>query len=132
MAEQAFNPDQFHAKLEAEIKDLEAEIRLHQERPEAVRLEGKDLVRKSLETYSAKNSAEAPPDDSSPLPEYAKDAPAGTRLEIEHLVDLVFHGKGIVAAASQAAKSSPFVLDAFHDALAGRLYPELQKRGIVK
>jgi hypothetical protein len=39
---------------------------------------------------------------------------------------------GILKASSEAAKASPFVLDAFHDALAGKLYEELKKRGVLE
>ncbi len=66
-----------------------------------------------------------------PLPDYAANAPAETKLEIEHLLETAFR-EGIMAANTKAARSSPFVLDAFHDALAGKLYPELKKRGIVQ
>ena len=68
---------------------------------------------------------------SGPLPQYAESAPAETKLEVEYLLDVAFH-QGIVKATSEAMKSNPFVLDAFHDALVGKLYPELQKRGILK
>ena len=47
------------------------------------------------------------------------------------LLDLAFH-HGIEKANSEAKKSSPFIVDAFHDALVTKLYPELQKRGIVE
>jgi len=40
--------------------------------------------------------------------------------------------QGLEKALAEARKSPYFVQDALHDALAGRLYPELQKRGIVK
>jgi hypothetical protein len=40
--------------------------------------------------------------------------------------------KGIGSALTESAKSPYFVQDAFHDALAGKLYPELQKRGMIK
>jgi len=65
------------------------------------------------------------------LPQYAQSAPAETRLEVEYLLDVAFH-HGIAKANTEAMKSSPFVIDAFHDALVGKLYPELQKRGILK
>ena len=53
------------------------------------------------------------------------------KLEIEYLCDMALR-KGIATAMSESEKSPYFVQDAFHDALAGKLYPELQKRGIVK
>jgi hypothetical protein len=67
----------------------------------------------------------------SPLPAYAQSAAPEIRLEIEYLLDIALH-KGIGIALSESAKSPYFVQDAFHDALAGRLYLELQKRGLMK
>jgi hypothetical protein len=65
-----------------------------------------------------------------PLPDYAANAPAETKLEIEHLLEMAFR-EGIMKANAEASRSNPFVIDAFHDSLAGKLYPELKKRGIV-
>jgi hypothetical protein len=67
----------------------------------------------------------------SPLPDYAQNAPAEVKLEIEYLMDVALR-QGLGKALSEAQKSPYFVQDALHDALAGRLYPELQKRGVVK
>ena len=39
---------------------------------------------------------------------------------------------GILKAANEAKKSNPFVLDAFHDALTGKLYDEFKRRGLLK
>ena len=82
----------------------------------------------AAQTAAADQSAE---NASSPLPAYAQNAPAEVKLEIEYLLDIAFK-KGIGTALTESQKSPAFVQDAFHDALAGRLYPELQKRGIVK
>ena len=43
-----------------------------------------------------------------------------------------FFQHGLDKANAEAMKSSPFVMDAFHDTLAAKLYPELQRRGILK
>jgi hypothetical protein len=68
---------------------------------------------------------------SNPLPDYAQNAAPEVKLEIEYLLDLALRD-GLSKALSESEKSPYFVQDAFHDALAGKLYPELQKRGIVK
>jgi hypothetical protein len=65
------------------------------------------------------------------LPDYAQNAAPEVKLEIEYLLDLALRD-GIGKALAASEKSPYFVQDAFHDALAGKLYPELQKRGIVK
>ncbi len=129
-------PDQFtpqfeHEVLEADIKRLSAEIRKHEGKPEAKAMTGHELVKQSLQSLTAAPPPEPAAQSAGPLPAYASDAPAETKLEVEYLLDIAFH-KGIAKAAAEAKKSNPFVLDAFHDALAGKLYPELQKRGIVK
>ncbi len=39
--------------------------------------------------------------------------------------------KGIKQAINQALTHSPFILDAFHDALVDKLYDELKSRGLI-
>jgi hypothetical protein len=87
------------------------------------------MVKKAIQSYT--QSGSLPADASvSDLPDYTESAPAAVKHEIEHLLGIVLE-KGIIAANSEAARSSPFILDAFHDALTGKLYPELKKHGIV-
>ena len=132
MAEQS-SPSFEHDILEADIKRLAAEVQGHREKPEAHRLSDQEILRKSLQSLGGTqlvSTVQKQPSDS-PLPDYAKDAPAEAKLEIEYLLDLALH-HGIEKANSEAKKSSPFIVDAFHDALVTKLYPELQKRGIVK
>jgi hypothetical protein len=122
-----FSPEQPSISAQ-EMEAVAAEVKRHQENPEHRTLTGEELVKKSIQTYTgAQPSAGAPSDD---LPEYASNASPRVKEEVEHLLGLVLH-KGILAANSEASRSNPFVLDAFHDALTGKLYPELQKRGIV-
>jgi len=134
MAEQ-FASEGKHEALEADIGRLTEEIGKHRERPEAQSLSGEELVKQSLKSMTGpppQHKGSAPKEEAAgPLPQYAQTAPAGAKLEIEHLLDMAFHA-GIEKASAEARKSSPFVLDAFHDALAGRLYPELKRRGILK
>jgi len=125
------------------MKTLAAEIHRTQEMKDRKNAEGLDVVREAIRVFpqldhgaSDDNGVPAPATDerafsNSPLPTYAQSAPPEIRLEIEYLLDIALH-KGIAAALSESAKSPYFVQDAFHDALAGRLYPELQKRGVVK
>lgn len=132
-----------YAALEADIKRLTEQIRSARERPAGETRTERELVKEAIRAFpnlqGAQNKmpppppAAAPQDDSSqsPLPDYAKDAPAEVKLEIEYLCDVALR-KGIGAAMSESEKSPYFVQDAFHDSLAGKLYPELQKRGIVK
>lgn len=115
-----------------EVAAISGHVLEHKENPENKELGGFEVVKKSLESYTApvvaqaKNDAPMDPN----LPSYVAPEPAAVKQEIEHLLSLVFQ-KGILSATAEAAHSNPFILDAFHDALAGKLYPELQKRGIV-
>jgi hypothetical protein len=133
--------DQLEKNLEADIQQLAAEIRDHREKSEFQNVSEQRIIKEAIRAFpeSKHESQAAAPspalnqtdDASSPLPAYAQSAPAETKLEIEYLLDIALK-KGIGQALSESRKSPAFVQDAFHDALAGRLYPELQKRGIVK
>ena len=130
-----------YASLEADMRRLAEQIKSERERPFGEAKTERQLVKEAIHVFpnlqGTKNKMPAPPpapqtdDARSPLPDYAKNAPPEVKLEIEYLCDVALR-KGIAAAISEAEKSPYFVQDAFHDSLAGKLYPELQKRGIVK
>jgi hypothetical protein len=132
-----------YAALEADMKRLAEQIRSERERPADETRTERELVKEAIRAFpnlqgsqnkipaSIPQAASGSDSSQSPLPDYAKDAPAETKLEIEYLCDVALR-KGIAAAMSESGKSPWFVQDAFHDSLAGKLYPELQKRGIVK
>lgn len=123
------------------MRTLATELHRTQEMRDAKNAEGLDAVKEAIRAFpqlphkeidgvpTPTVSAQAFSD--SPLPAYAQSAPPEVRLEIEYLLDIALH-KGIGAAIQESAKSPYFVQDAFHDALAGRLYSELQKRGVLK
>lgn len=136
MADQIF-PTFEHEILEADIKRLSQEIKKHLEKPEASKLSGHEILKKSIKSYTAvnipttgekKEEAEQP---ASPLPAYLREASPEEKLEIEALLDLAYH-EGILKADKEARKSSFFILDAFHDSLAKSLMPRFQKEGILK
>lgn len=119
------------------MHQLAAEIQRNREHPEFQHAGERSLVKESLRAFPQPD----PADTSSvptpvlpsrgPLPAYVDASSPEVKLEIEYLLDVAMkHGIGKALAESQ--KSPYFVQDAFHDALAGKLYPELQKRGIVK
>lgn len=135
-------PDQapsFEHALEMDMQQLALEIKKNREQPELKNAGEREIVKEAIRAFPPLNNlAPATPATSaaaaqanSPLPAYAQNAPAEVRLEIEFLLDLAFR-EGIGKAAAEAQKSPYFVQDAFHDALAGKLYPELQRRGIVQ
>lgn len=53
---------------------------------------------------------------------------AGTQQRIDALLKIASE-QGIDAAHVRATADEPYVLDAFHDALAGAMHEELQRRG---
>lgn len=129
----------FERGLEADLKHLATEVKTGREAPENRGISDREIIRQSLQAM-APSAAQSAPDPASnsnqtviqnPLPDYAQNATAETKLEIEYLLDMAFH-KGVATAMKEAAKSNPFVFDAFHDALTGKLHDELKKRGMVE
>ncbi|HUC01679.1 MAG TPA: hypothetical protein VMA75_02130 [Candidatus Paceibacterota bacterium] len=134
----------FENALEADMKTLAAEIKRAQELKDVKNAAGVEVVKEAIRAFpqlerSSSNGVPTPPTpggagaptDTNPLPAYAQSAPPEVKLEIEYLIDVALH-KGIATALTESQKSPYFVQDAFHDALAGKLYPELQRRGVVQ
>lgn len=119
--------------LEAEIKRLSAEIEKYKELPEGHLLDGQEIVKKTIQSMVPVPPQTAVPSQPSngTLPDYVTDAPVEAKLEIEYLINMALNN-GLDKANAAAMKSSAFVVDSFHDAMASKLYPELQKRGILK
>ncbi len=126
-----------HSAIEQDIKDLSKEIKEH-----GLSDQGRAALQTLLKEKTAAPITEKPaaapampapakPNPASPLPDYAQSEPADVKLKIEKLLDMAWH-KGIRNAAKEAALAGPLVLDAFHDALIDKLYPELQKRGLLR
>jgi hypothetical protein len=137
-------PDQpisFEHALQTDIERLAEEIKSQREKPDMKSATEKELVKEAIRTFPQLEkkppAAPVPPppaagtNPQSPLPGYAQNAPAEVKLEIEYLLNVALQ-EGLGKALSEAQKSPYFVQDALHDALAGRLYPELKKRGVVK
>lgn len=141
MATEQTGQPSFETVLETDMKALAAEIKNQRERTEMKEAGDRELLKEAIRSFSGvekkPQAAPAPAAAASgnvmqnPLPAYASNAPAEVKLEIEYLLEVAFR-TGLNKALSESQKSSYFVQDAFHDALAGKLYPELQKRGIVK
>jgi len=132
----------FEQALEADIKTLAAEVQRTQETKDMNNAEGLSVIKEAIRAFpqldgaASQNGVPVPipaaaVQANSPLPAYAQTAAPEIKLEIEYLLDLAFQ-KGIGTALAESAKSPYFVQDAFHDALAGKLYPEMQKRGLIK
>jgi hypothetical protein len=122
----------FEQVLETDIQKLAIEVQKHRESPEMKSASDMEILKQAIKSVVPSPASQPTSQTSnSPLPAYAQNAPTDTKLEIEYLLDLALKN-GIQKAVHEAAKSNPFVLDAFHDALVEKLYPELQRRGIMK
>jgi hypothetical protein len=131
--------DQFEKSLETDIAQLAEQVKNMREMPEMKNATETQILKEAMGVFPRpgieKQPTQAPATANAVantvLPDYAQSAAPEVKLEIEYLVDVAFK-HGIAKALGEARKSSPFVEDAVRDALAGKLYPELQKRGIVR
>jgi hypothetical protein len=135
MPDQSFEPEVKYEVLENDMKKLAAEIKAIKVKAESNHISEQEIIKKSLSAlvpvHSKNTQAAQQQASSSPLPQYAESFSPETKLEIEYLLDMAFR-EGITKALDEAQKSqNPLILDAFHDALAGKLHPELKKRGIL-
>ena len=133
-----------HQPIESDLKTLAAEVTRSQEAKTENRIQGVEALKNAIRSFPTLNKNEqlgnmavpaavvpTPVDPKSPLPAYAQSSAPEVKREIEHLLDLAMT-KGIIEALTESEKAPYFVQDAFHDALAGKLYPELQQRGLIQ
>jgi hypothetical protein len=122
--------------LEEDMKKLAEEIKAIKIKAEKNHLDEMEVIKKSLAAFTpipqTTSQAQSQTQDlTNPLPQYTNSFPPETKLEIEYLLDLAFH-KGIGKALEEALKSkNPAIIDTFHDALVGKIYPELKKRNLI-
>jgi hypothetical protein len=118
--------------LEADIERLSREIAEKKNLPEYKNLPARELVKQTLQPMIKLDFT--PPISKTAeetfLPDYLKELPAETKLQVAQLVDLTFH-QGIEKVIARARRANPFILDAFHDALTDKLYEELKKRELI-
>ena len=124
-----------HNIIEQDIKRLSQEIAEKKKLLEYKEVPEKELIKQTIEPLvkqsyiqSSQQLAQArKAAKKTTLPDYLKDSPDKIKLQVEKLVDSVFH-QGISKTIKEAQKAGPFILDAFHDALTDKLYDELKKR----
>lgn len=129
----------FDQILERDILSLQKELDARMEPRETEKLPGREVLKESLQSLggtqpasaAAQKTSTSDEDEKVLLPSYLRAAPKDIKLSVERLLELSIH-KGVVPALKEAKKGDAYILDAFHDALVERLYPELQKRGLVK
>lgn len=121
MPDQQAGPSVF----ESDLKRIETQINKFKELPEAEAMAPQEIVRQSVKQI-------APPtgDMGAQAPVVAANPSDETEKTVEYLVNTAVT-EGILKANQAARNAEPFVMDSFHDAMVGRFYPELQKRGII-
>ncbi|MEK7520824.1 MAG: hypothetical protein AAB560_01980 [Patescibacteria group bacterium] len=123
----------FQNNLEAEIAQLSAEIEqkkaaLEKERGFVSEREVlKETLREKIFPASASQMISTVPPTGAAAPVVqGNDGHKVNQLVNQALSD------GLTAAIKEARESSPYILDAFHDALVDKLHEELVKRNIIK
>ena len=125
--------EQVPVPLESDLSHLAGEIAKHKESPEMAGTSDREVIKQAIRSMPAPPAPKTPQSgvaDDSVLPAYMGTATPATKLEVEDFIRIAFK-EGIAKATSVAKKSNPFVLDAFHDALAGKLHEELVKRKLI-
>jgi len=120
--------------MEADMKRIAEEVQKYKENPEVKNYSEKELLKKSIQSMTPATpgrDVSAQNQRGDDLLSNLNSAPPSAKLEVEGLLGLAFK-EGVVKASEEARKSSPFVLDAFHDALTGQLYDEFKRRGVIK
>lgn len=108
--------------------------KVHAETAEGKEARGEELTKKAIQTVTDTTTAQTPPPASSiqnPLTAYTAEESKEVKEKIENLLQ-VAATSGVVKATEEARRASPFILDAFHDALAAKVYPYLKERGLFK
>lgn len=125
--------------IKAEMEKISKEIAERKKSPEAEGLSEKELIKEALrpiiEGQPPSSSTSAPtiaPSSSSGgvLPRYLENFPAEIKSQVEKLVNAVFQ-QGLEKTVKEVKKQNAFVIDAFHDSLADKLYEELKKRKMI-
>ncbi|MEX1013752.1 MAG: hypothetical protein WDZ80_01160 [Candidatus Paceibacterota bacterium] len=128
-----------HENLERDINHIEGHIKKNVENKQESNIDKKQVIKQSFNTipnYQPSNQQTVPQEitkeEKTFLPDYIEegDVDENTKLIIEKLLDMVFH-KGVFKVLKIAKKYPPFIQDAFHDALADKLIPELERRGKI-
>ena len=121
---------------ESDLERLAREVKEVQKQPEFKNATPKEVIKQSLKSFSGNiatstDDKSTPPDDAALLPNYMQSENKVTQQELEGLVEISIRD-GFEAGISKAREHGSFMVDAIHDALAEKVYPELKKRGILE
>lgn len=122
---------EWHPALEAEMRELAGKIN---ERVEV----GADKYKAVHEAFGERIIKEVPVVNnksqeatSSVLPKYAESISPELRLEVEKIIDELWHDGNISRAISAASKKGSAALDLFHDTVAGKAHGTLKAGGLL-
>lgn len=126
--------------FEKNIQHAGERVRAYKENPSFREAPEREVVKKSFQLGA---SPPLPPgvsqvaqdqdvqDSSSFLPDYFLGGDAdGMREAVLRLAEIALHGD-LEKSLKDARKLSPYLEDAFHDALVDKLVPEMQRRGLL-
>lgn len=121
-----------HSALERDLQRLSQEVIERKGKPEAKEMPDREIVKSILQ---AKIKAPAPTESQANLseevlPKYLEHESPEIKLKVEELIEVAFH-QGIDQAIAEAKKYGPFILDALHDSLTGKIYDELKNRKLL-
>ena len=117
-------------KIAADIERIAQEARDLSTRAGAAEGVSREHVKEAIKFFSPAAQAKKRDDDDSPLPAYLKTETPEFRIEVEKVLTLALRD-GVEAGIEEARKRGGFFLDAFHDSLTDKIYPELMRRGAV-
>jgi len=116
--------------LEKDVERISKEIWERREKIPSKDISDREIVRSVIGERIQKAQAK-PPQKSSILPKYLEGESEEIKAKVEELVNIAFQ-KGLDASIGEANKFGPFIVDALHDALTGKVYEELKNRGKLK
>ncbi|HEY4523692.1 MAG TPA: hypothetical protein VJK04_02355 [Candidatus Paceibacterota bacterium] len=122
--------------LESDIERLSQEVKEVKKQPEFQHAPPKEIIKQSLRSLSG-SSAQLPSnngaqnDDVALFPNYMQSAQAADRAELQQLIQMSLRD-GFEAGIREARKHGAFMVDAIHDALSEKVYPELKRRGVLE
>ena len=131
------NPSFEQNPFERDFQSFSKEIKEHQEKNKIENLQEthvKDFLKSKtppVQPVATPSTQTKQLNESDTLPDYLMSESNEIKGRVENLLALAFQD-GLESAAKEAAKSGPFILDAFHDALTSKLYSELNNRGLLK
>ncbi len=130
----------FHEGLEQGLERLTANIQSTKEKPEARDWSEREIVKQSVRSLASGVQTPAPSQPvgkdeqkkQSFLPGYLDGDSAAPQVksEVERLINLALH-ENLEKALKESKRHPAFVQDAFHDALADKLLPELKRRKMI-